>query len=191
MFFKTHNACIVHDGKWFTDETNTIGYIYIVRDPRAVACSKAYHSGLSIERSVNGLLNESEIGYNGPYKLAEIPGSWKINYLSWKKKKKFNGIIIKYEDLIDNTEREFRKILTYLKKIMEINIDEKKILKSINACQFSKLSKMEDASGFEETLNNKFFRKGIKDSWKNDLSRDLKEKIEENFKKEMVELGYL
>ena len=191
MFFKTHNACAAYDGKLFTDETNTIGYIYIVRDPRAVACSKAYHSGLTIERSVNGLLNESEIGYNGPYKLAEIPGSWKINYLSWKKKKNFNGIIIKYEDLIDNTEREFRKILTYLKKIMDINIDEKKISKSINACQFSKLSKMEDVSGFEETLNNKFFRKGMKNSWKNDLRRDLKEKIEANFKKEMVELGYL
>ena len=30
----------------------------------------------------------------------------------------------------------------------------KKISKSINACQFSKLSKMEDVSGFEDTLNN-------------------------------------
>ena len=56
------------------------------------------------------LLNENNIGLNGPYKLAEFPGSWKINYLSWKKKKKFEGIVIKYEDLIDNTENEFKKI---------------------------------------------------------------------------------
>ena len=50
---------------------------------------------------------------------------------------------------------------------------------------------MENQYGFEETSNNKFFRKGTKDSWKNDLSQDLRKKIEENFKDEMIELGYL
>ena len=191
LFFKTHNACVSYEGKWFTDKTNTIGYIYIVRDPRAVACSKAYHSGLSIKESVNGILNENEIGYNGPYKLAEIPGNWKINYLSWKKEKNFKGIIIKYEDLIDNAEREFKKILTYLKKIINIHIDEKKISKSINSCQFSKLREMEDVHGFDEATNNKFFRMGKKDTWKDELSRDLRRKIEVNFRDEMIELGYL
>jgi len=191
MFFKTHNAHAAYKGRCFTDENNTIGFIYTVRDPRAVACSKAYHSGLTIEESVNSLLNENEIGYNGPYRLAEMPGSWKINYLSWKKKKNFKGIIIKYEDLIDNTEKEFKKILTYLKKIINIDINEKKILKSIDSCQFSKLRKMEDKHGFEEATTNKFFRNGTKDSWKNDLSSNLIKKIEENFRNEMIELGYL
>ena len=191
IFFKTHNACIAYKEKWFTDETNTKGYIYTVRDPRAVACSKAHHSNLSMEESVNALINRDEIGYNGPNKLAEISSSWKINYLSWKKKKNFEGIIIKYEDLVDNTEKEFKKILLFLKKIINIEIDEKKFLKSINSCQFLKLSKLEDLHGFEESTGGKFFRKGTKDSWKNDLSKDLRKKIEENFKDEMIELGYL
>ena len=191
MFFKTHNACVAYKGKWFADVTNTKGYIYIVRDPRSVACSKAYHSDLSMEKSVDSLINKNEIGYNGPHKLVEIPGSWKMNYLSWKKKKKFNGVIIKYEDLIDNAEREFKKILIFLKNIININIDEKKILKSINSCQFSKLREMENVYGFKEATGNKFFRTGIKDSWKNDLSKDLRKKIEENFRDEMLELGYL
>ena len=191
MFFKTHNACVAYENKWFTDETNSIGYIYIVRDPRAVACSKAYHTGFSIEKSVSSLLNDNEIGYNGPYQLAEIPGSWKVNYLSWKKKKNFNGLIIRYEDLIDNPEKEFKKILTFLKKIININYDEEKISKSIISCEFSRLSKMEDDQGFEEISNSKFFRKGTKDSWKNDLDLNSRKKIEENFKDEMIELGYL
>jgi hypothetical protein len=123
--------------------------------------------------------------------LAEISASWKINYLSWKKKKNFDGIVVKYEDLIDNTEKEFTKILIFLKKIMNINIDQKKIFKSINSCQFSKLSKMEDVYGFKEATENKFFRKGIKDSWKKDLDHNLRKKIEASFKDEMKELGYL
>ena len=111
--------------------------------------------------------------------------------MSWKKKKKFEGIIIKYEDLIDNAEKEFTKIIFFLKNFIKIEIDKKKIIKSIKSCEFSNLKKMEDDFGFEEAIKNKFFRSGSKDSWKNDLSLDLIKKIETNFKNEMLELEYL
>ena len=199
MFFKTHNACAAYGDKWFTDETNTIGYVYVVRDPRAVVCSLAYHSSISLEKATDEILNEKSIGYNGPYRLAELPGSWKINYLSWKKKKSFEGIIIKYEDLIDDTEEEFKKILVYLKKIFKtfgydescFSNDENKIATIIKSCQFSNLRKMEETHGFREATYNKFFRMGKKDNWKKELSTGLRRKIEANFKKEMLELGYL
>ena len=74
---------------------------------------------------------------------------------------------------------------------MPIIVDDKKILKTINSCSFSNLSKMENEHGFKEAIKNKFFRKGTKDSWKNELSPDLRKKLEENFKSEMNELGYL
>ena len=45
--------------------------------------------------------------------------------------------------------------------------------------------------GFSETKNNQFFRVGSKDSWKKELSHQLRSKIEANFKEEMIELGYL
>ena len=57
-FLKTHNACVAYKNRWFTDETNTIGYLYIVRDPRAVACSLAAHSEISIEKAVDDLINK-------------------------------------------------------------------------------------------------------------------------------------
>ena len=53
------------------------------------------------------------------------------------------------------------------------------------------MSKMEEVVGFEEAITNKFFRKGTKDSWKSELSQDMRKKIEENFENEMLELGYL
>ena len=190
-FFKTHNACVSYNNNWFTDEINTAGYIYIVRDPRAVACSLAAHSTYTIDKSVDELLEDSTIGFNGKYRLAEISSSWKINYLSWKKKKKFKGLVIKYEDLVNNTPNEFKKILIFLKEKINIEIEEKKILKCVDSCKFSNLTKMEDLNGFIESTTNKFFRKGKIDSWKNDLNEDLRKKIEVNFKDEMLELGYI
>ena len=50
---------------------------------------------------------------------------------------------------------------------------------------------MEDIRGFEEGISGKFFRRGIIDSWKNDLNQDLRKKIEINFRDEMIKLGYL
>ena len=53
------------------------------------------------------------------------------------------------------------------------------------------MSNKEDSEGFVEKVNGKFFRIGKKDSWKEELSPNIKRKIEENLKMEMEELGYL
>ena len=74
---------------------------------------------------------------------------------------------------------------------MNININEEKISKTVNSCIFSNMRHLEDKYGFKEAEKNKFFRKGIKDSWKTDLNQDLRKKIETSFKNEMIELGYL
>ena len=189
---KTHNAYVSYKNNWFSDEKNTKAYIYLVRDPRSVVLSLSSYQKVSVERATDLMLNQGVYGSDDEDDLMiDIRSSWKINYQSWKKKKDYNGIVVKFEDLIDNTEVEFEKILFFLKKIIKINIDKNKILKSVNACQFLKLSKMEDAHGFDEAAKNKFFRKGKKDSWKNELSKDLRKKIEENLEDEMNELGYL
>ena len=104
-----------------------------------------------------------------------------------------NKIVGVFKKALSNTAvpDEPIKILDFLNKIMPIIVDDKKILKTINSCSFSNLSKMENEHGFNEAIKNKFFRKGTKDSWKNELSSDLRKKLEENFKSEMNELGYL
>ena len=72
------------------NKRNSSGYIYIVRDPRSVVCSLA-PPNIKIENSVDDLLNKNFIGYNGKFSLAELTCSWKINYLSWKKRKTFQA----------------------------------------------------------------------------------------------------
>ena len=191
-FLKTHNACVSYKNNWFTDETNSAGYIYIVRDPRAVASSLAFHSKISIKQSVDDLLNENQVGYNGPKKLAEISSSWKINYLSWKKKKKFSGLIIKYEDLIDDCYKVFLKVMKFLSKNMNFQIDDEKIKSSINLAKFENLKESEELKLFKENQGTEnFFRTGKYNNWIKELSYDQVNTIEDNFNAEMIDLGYL
>ena len=47
-FFKTHNALCKIDGNQFTNKENTLGVIYIIRDPRNVITSLSNHYQISV-----------------------------------------------------------------------------------------------------------------------------------------------
>ena len=127
--FKTHNAFWNWRGGeyTFTDEKNTLGVIYIVRDPRNIITSvlnyfhkKNYYDALEFMKE-NKILggNDAEIG------LPTIIGSWSNHYKSWKNLRKI-FLIIKYENLIKNPFEEFSKIISYLESLLILNLRIKK-----------------------------------------------------------------
>tara|TARA_Y100000996_G_C22473619_1_gene623190 strand:- start:181 stop:1011 length:831 start_codon:yes stop_codon:yes gene_type:complete len=197
---KTHNAFWNWGGgKYtFTNEKNTLGVIYIVRDPRNIITSvlnyfhkKNYYEALEFMKE-NKVLggNEDEIG------LPTIIGSWSNHYKSWKKFKK-NFLIIKYENLLENPLEEFSKITNYLKNISDFKFENNNILKAIEECSFDNMSKQEDRFGFNDNskrnkkLNKKFFNLGPSNKWQDILDKEIQEEIEKLFNSEMKELGYL
>ena len=66
IFLKTHSGLFEIGGNAFTKEGNTRGIIYVIRDPRDVCISWAKHSGISIDESINFMLNDlaSSSGWN-------------------------------------------------------------------------------------------------------------------------------
>jgi len=188
---KTHNIGGSIKGHPFTNSNNTCGLIYLVRDPRSVALSYAYHANISFEKSVEHLLNDHRISVNEKI-YAEIRSSWKIHILSWLYNGSWPKILIKYEDLHANEFKYFKTILQFINKFTKIEINDEKIKKTINVCNFKNLSELEKKEGFEEKVGNvNFFRKGETEEWKNKLPKNLIKKIEETFKKEMKDLNYL
>ena len=86
----------------------------------------------------------------------------------------------------------FKKILVFLNQFKKIEINDDKIKDVIELCSFDKLSAEEIKYGFKENQSREnFFRKGLIDEWKNVLTKDQIKIIEDNFKVEMVSLGYL
>jgi hypothetical protein len=120
-----------------------------------------------------------------------ILGSWSENYKSWRDYNSVKKIIIKYEDLIQNPYQTFFKIINYLNGINGLPVDEKMIKKSIENTSFRNLQNLENKFGFHEKDHGVFFRKGKSGNWKDDLDKKIIFKIEQVFKKEMEELGYL
>jgi len=187
---KTHNfAGSIRDYP-FTDSNNTCGVIYLIRDPRSVAVSFAYHDDISFEKSVDLLLNEKRIGINEKIYI-EARLSWSIHAQSWINSN-WPKVIIRYEDLHNDPLIYFKSILLFLRKFMKFEIDDEKIKKTIDICSFKNLSEEEKRVGFREKKGSaNFFRKGEIYEWKNILPKNLIKKIEQKFEKQMKELEYI
>ena len=199
--FKTHHTLCTLGEDNFTDEKNTLGAIYIVRDPRNVISSILYHFNLSsTEEALNFIMEEKKFIGNMKnkvnYPLHTLIGSWKTNYNSWKYIGK-NFLLVKYEDLILSPNTEFGKIANYISNIIGIKFSEKQIKNSIEESSFKNLRNIEDKNGFIESIEDlknkkkKFFNLGPKNNWKKTLEKKFIDKIESSFNNEMKELGYI
>jgi len=199
--FKTHHVLCSLDKHNFTDEKNTLGAIYIVRDPRNVLSSILYHFNLSSTEEALDFIQEEKkfignVKNKVNYPLHTLIGSWKTNYNSWKTINK-NFLLIKYEDLILNPNTEFKKIADYITNILNLKFSKEQIKKSINESSFENLKNLEEKNGFIESikdLKNKkkiFFNLGPKNNWEEILNKKHVDKIVTSFNSEMKELGYI
>ena len=193
---KTHSALNSVNGYPFTNYENSLGSIYIVRDPRKVVLSNANHYQVTLDESLKQLLSGTILGED--IDLMHI-GSWSSNYNSWKEFKKLDKyLLIKYEDLILKPRETFINILEFIHKLTKIKfvLDELKLNNVLKTTTFEYLQNLEKKNGFHEARKTKdgksvkFFKYGKKNTGK-DLPEEMIKNIEENFNLEMKELGYL
>lgn len=197
VFLKTHNALINIENNEFTNSDLTLAIIYIIRDPRDVVVSYSKYRHLDYDKTIEHMIGSKvNIPYVRDAKDAsniEITGSWAFHYNSWKDGiSEIPRIIIKYEDLLSNSEKIFTNIIKFLSNIMKLEVNYKKIKSSNNLSKFTKLKNFEEKNNFfENNSSENFFRIGKSGNWKKELNKDQIKKIEDSFKIEMINLGYL
>ena len=202
-FFKTHHLnCKINEYS-FTDKSNTLATIYIVRDPRSLVSSISNHFSKTIDESAKFLLTPKFLGgkeakaKQKPNYIPTLLGTWSEHYKFWTMSNK-NLLLIKYEDLVSDTESQLKKIVKFLEKFIPIKTNKEKNYNIIKSTSFDQLKNMEKKGLFKEGIVNKisnekvdFFRLGPKNKWEDNLEKDIQKELENAFEKEMIELGYL
>ena len=192
IFLKTHNALVTINNCAFTSSKNTLGLIYIIRDPRDVVISYSHHLAKNFEETFQIMKIDSMEKTNDNLNKTFLT-NWSNHYKSWKAFP-IDKLFLKYEDLVNNTEKELTKVVKYLNGICKVQFNHKKILESIKATNFTNLQKLEDRDSFDEnpkmTEDQRFFRNGTTNQWKKALSKDLINKIQKEFGQTMKENGY-
>ncbi len=203
-FFKTHNFLGSFNNYEFTNKENTLGAIYIVRDPRNVITSLKNHYDINYDDALNFIKSERKFIYDfnkeNDYSDFQIISSWENNYQSWKNNKVFPIKFIRYEDLEKETFKVFKNIIEFIGSITgdKKPFERKKAINAINSTSFETLKSLEKNKGFVEqvlSINDKkkipFFYLGPKNNWKKILKKDIQQNIEKNFNQSLKDLNYI
>jgi Sulfotransferase domain len=162
--------------------------IYVVRDPRDVALSEfAYEGALGrvsgdFDRYLTDFLRGTATAY----------GSWLHHAESWIDSPlaaRGNLMVVRYKDLRKDT-------VTYLERIVKflgVSLDRQRIEEAIRNNDFQRMRAKEDQTpqlGKPTDDQKRFVRKGAVGGWRNQLTPEQLERIEENTAKMLTRLGY-
>ena len=113
-FFKTHNALCKIEGNQFTNKENTLGVLYIIRDPRNVISSLSNHYQISVDEAFQfmtdekrGIVSKEKDRFLGFQALF----SWKLNQKSWVDNKLYPVLTVRYEDLQSDALNTFKQVI--------------------------------------------------------------------------------
>lgn len=195
-FVKIHNAFTKNiAGEWIIPLKATYRVIYLIRNPLDVCVSFAYHSGhndfdKTIQQMANSnmMLAKSKRWQNN--QLHQYMGSWSDHVNSWiKNLPKEKILIIRYEDMKLHTLSTFVKIVHFAK--LKYTIAE--IKDAIEKSKIKRLQAIEEENGFKEKIYScsRFFRKGVIDSWREELSERQVNLVIQHHKALMEKFDYL
>lgn len=161
--------------------------IYVIRDPRDVACSMAYHFQQTHEEAVEFMADNSQLGDLEDGKMHHVLTTWSQHVKSWTTQKVIPTVIVKYEDLHADCYAEMSEVVEF----MGWDLNEDRLRAAIAVNTFDKLRALEEKQGFIEAKpHGPFFRRGQVGAWRDELSEELVEKIEREHGEQMLAVGY-
>ena len=202
-FLKTHSCLGAYKGKPFTTIDYSLGGIYIVRDPRNVISSVMNHFSLSVDEAyefMTDIHRGTKAKIEDDYSTYSYLSTWANHYKSWVNSKNFRKIVIKYEDLEIDKYETFRDIIVFTNTLLNNSdgVDKIKLERAIETTNFNVLKNKEKNEGFKEALYSEdkgekkvFFNMGFNNRWKKILREDIRKKLEDVFKNEMKDIGYI
>jgi len=193
-YHKVHDAYTLNENnKPLFPADVSKGVIYFIRNPLDVAISYANHSSISIDKSIK-LMNRSNHNLSKSDKkisnqIRQKLLTWSEHVKSWTIQTETPVLVLRYEDMLEDTYGSFKKAI----KFLDLKFDENKINRAIEFSSFNELKKQEKEEGFKEKpiKTKSFFKTGKAGNWKNKLTEEQIEKIINNNKAVMKEYNYL
>jgi len=202
-FFKTHNALVKLGPNNFTNRANSLGGVYIVRDPRNVLDSMSRHFQINHDKALDVMQDEKNFTYDfkkkNDYSDYQFISSWELNYQSWKNNNLLPVKFLKYEDLLSETFFVFKEIVEFIDKLTnnKSGFSREKAKNAVKTTSFENLKKIEINKGFSESIIARvdkkkipFFHLGPKNNWQKNFNFKFVKKINNIFEKNLNELDY-
>ncbi len=190
IFLKSHNYFGSFNGFPLQNTAISTAVIYVVRNPLDVVLSMAHYYRTPIDQTIDFILDEDSALEETESNVVSFISSWNVNVSSWTNVPDDDPgfCIVRYEDLLTTPLKSFKRIAASL------GIRNPKLIKSaIKASDFNVLKKEEHRVGFGENPNqqNRFFRAGRQNQWRDELNEQQIARIVEGNRPMMEKFGYL
>lgn len=164
VFLKTHNIAARFDSGRFPDPDSTAAAIYVVRDPRDVALSYAYHYKMALGMAVMALCTSSAHNIKQEtLGMTELLMSWGEHVQGWTSLKGYPLLVLRYEDLLAEPAGGVRAVAQFLTR----PLSAEQVEAIVAATAFDQLKGQEKERGFNESVRAEgFFRSGRADQWR-------------------------
>lgn len=189
VFLKTHNYRGEFAGYPLQNAAVTSGAIYIVRNPLDIVISLARYFDLGIDEAIDYMAEEATGTANEKENVPQIISSWSIHVQSWTQEPRPEILVLRYEDMLGNPVKAFRKLVSFLGQPR----DPERLKKAIRFSSFDQLRLQESRSGFIEKHENanSFFRQGRKNQWSSKLTDEQIRRVIDCHREQMTRLKYL
>lgn len=188
VFVKTHNFQGEYKGFPLHNWSVSSGAIYVVRNPLDVTVSMARYFDYSIDEAIDYMAEEMVGTPNEPENVPQIITSWSLHVNSWTQQPSNNLLVVRYEDMLDNPKRTFRKVESLLGRK-----NPKRLMQAIRFSSFDQMQTQEKKLGFVEKHEDaeSFFRRGVKNQWQEVLSESQVRRIVDLHGEQMARFKYL
>ncbi|PIB92138.1 sulfotransferase domain-containing protein [Caulobacter sp. FWC2] len=186
---KTHEAYELLDDGTAAMGRGKRAVLYLVRDPRDVAVSLAFHGGMSVDQAVETLCAWTPAG-GGRHQVAHGWADWSRHASGWLGQNDLPVHLLRYEDLLADTPKAFAAALNFL----GVDFGPDELARAVRHADFAELRRQEAATGFVERSPNAtapFFRQGRAGGWREYLNPAQQARLERAHRVMMARLGYL
>lgn len=178
---KTHNAALSIGDMPMIPRAVTGSAVYIVRDPRDVACSYAAHLGKEIDEILT-IMEDEKAGLTTNGGVVQYTSSWSQHVKSWKDR----AFVIRYEDLMVNPVHWFSKML----ETWGVEVDRDRVSEAVEMTTIDRFREQESEEGFTEISADKvFFRQGGS-HWREVLTDKQAQRVRRHHAPMMSEFNY-
>lgn len=191
---KVHDAYTVNSsGEPLFGRRIALSAVYLVRDPRDVAISLAYHNGTTIDEAIalmnaaDGALCRSRKGM-APQLRQRLTG-WGGHVTSWLDQSDVPVWPVRYEDMVAAPAECFAGALGFAGR----SPAHSDVERAVRHASFGELQRQERDTGFAERMSRTapFFRAGRSGAWRETLTAAQAGAIEQCHGVVMERLGYV
>ena len=188
---KTHDMRALVEDEWLHPRDVTRASVYLVRDPRDVAVSFAHHLGIDIDGAIRRMANPRMalgLAHEWADQRLQMLGTWSEHVMSWIDDAEHPAHVVRYEDLSCDPVAT----VTSAMRSADVDVDEPRIGRAVDAARFDRLAAQERARGFAEVSvkADRFFRAGIAGGWRSALTPVQARRIVDDHGGVMEHLGY-